>query len=155
MHPHTHTCSHARTHTHIHTHMHTHTRTHTVQRWSKKYLRVVGDHLYLSKTQEVSKVICSVTFCEISHLQCTCTAHWVTSFITSRPVCVYSCSQLRELWFNDLFMYLFCSPSLPLLSSSSLSPPPSSLPPLSPLLPLSLPPLSYSFPPSLPPGQVV
>ena len=32
-------------------------------------------------------------------------AHWVTSFITSRPVCVYSCSQLRELWFNDLFMY--------------------------------------------------
>ena len=27
------------------------------------------------------------------------------SFITSRPVCVYSCSQLRELWFNDLFMY--------------------------------------------------
>ena len=31
-------------------------------------------------------------------------AHWVTSFITSRPVCVYSCSQLRELWFNDLFM---------------------------------------------------
>ena len=38
-------------------------------------------------------------------------AHWVTSFITSRPVCVYSCSQLRELWFNDLFMYL---PSLAL-----------------------------------------
>ena len=34
----------------------------------------------------------------------TCT--WVTSFITSRPVCVYSCSQLRELWFNDLFMYI-------------------------------------------------
>ena len=33
-------------------------------------------------------------------------AHWVTSFITSRPVCVYSCSQLRELWFNDLFMYM-------------------------------------------------
>ena len=32
-------------------------------------------------------------------------AHWVTSFITSRPVCVYSCSQLRELWFNDLLMY--------------------------------------------------
>ena len=26
----------------------------------------------------------------------------MTSFITSRPVCVYSCSQLRELWFNDL-----------------------------------------------------
>ena len=39
------------------------------------------------------------------------TAHWVTSFITSRPVCVYSCSQLRELWFNDLFMhmYIVCS----------------------------------------------
>ena len=32
--------------------------------------------------------------------------HWVTSFITSRSVCVYSCSQLRELWFNDLFMTL-------------------------------------------------
>ena len=32
--------------------------------------------------------------------------HWVTSFITSRPVCVYSCSQLRELWFNDFFMTL-------------------------------------------------
>ena len=32
--------------------------------------------------------------------------HWVTSFITSRPVCVYSCSQLRELWFYDLFMYV-------------------------------------------------
>ena len=31
----------------------------------------------------------------------------MTSFITSRPVCVYSCSQLRELWFNDLFMYLY------------------------------------------------
>ena len=31
--------------------------------------------------------------------------HWVTAFITSRPVCVYSCSQLRELWFNDLFMH--------------------------------------------------
>ena len=29
-------------------------------------------------------------------------AHWVTSFITSRPVCVYSCSQLRKLWFNSL-----------------------------------------------------
>ena len=33
-------------------------------------------------------------------------AHWLTSFITSRPVCVYSCSQLRELWFNDLFMHI-------------------------------------------------
>ena len=32
--------------------------------------------------------------------------HWVTSFITSRPVCVYSCSQLRELWFNDFFITL-------------------------------------------------
>ena len=32
----------------------------------------------------------------------------VTSFITSRPVCVYSCSQLRELWFNALFMYILC-----------------------------------------------
>ena len=31
----------------------------------------------------------------------------MTSFITSRPVCVYSCSQLRELWFNDLFMYMY------------------------------------------------
>ena len=27
-------------------------------------------------------------------------AHWVTSFMTSMPVCVYSCSQLKELWFN-------------------------------------------------------
>ena len=35
------------------------------------------------------------------------TAHWATSFITSRPVCVYSCSQLRELWFNDIMhMYI-------------------------------------------------
>ena len=33
--------------------------------------------------------------------------HWVTSFITSRPVCVYSCSQLRELRFYDLFMYMY------------------------------------------------
>ena len=29
-------------------------------------------------------------------------AYWVTSFITSRSVCVYSCLQLRELWFNDV-----------------------------------------------------
>ena len=30
-------------------------------------------------------------------------AYWV---ISSRPVCVYSCLQLKELWFNDLFMYM-------------------------------------------------
>ena len=28
--------------------------------------------------------------------------HWVTS----RHVCVYGCSQLRELWFNDLLLYM-------------------------------------------------
>ena len=39
----------------------------------------------------------------------------VTSFITSRPVCVYSCSQLRELWFNDLFMYMYVLSKLPAL----------------------------------------
>ena len=38
---------------------------------------------------------------------CTCAVHWVISFITSRPVCVYSSSQLRELWFYDLFMYMY------------------------------------------------
>ena len=37
------------------------------------------------------------------------TAHWATSFITYRPVCVYSCPQLRELWFNDLLTLCTCT----------------------------------------------
>ena len=57
----------------------------------------------------VHVVTCSLlmTSCPIHALVETGPAHWVTSFITSRPVCVYSCSQLRELWFNDLFMYMY------------------------------------------------
>ena len=32
-------------------------------------------------------------------------AHWMTSFTTSRPVCVFI-AKVRELWFNDVFMYI-------------------------------------------------
>ena len=48
-------------------------------------------------------------------------AYWVTSFITSRPVCVYRCLQLRELQYS-IYMYgLECGHGQRYLTSGSIT----------------------------------
>ena len=61
-------------------------------------------HVHVIYTCTGSKVI--------THNNCTHTEVIMHNYVhvhihTYRPVCVYSCSQLRELWFNDLFMYIY------------------------------------------------
>ena len=69
-------------------------------------LGIVVGHLYFFLTMKYPQefggrsLISTPQFLYVTVLApCTliqCTVHWVTSFVTSSPVCVYSCSQLRE-----------------------------------------------------------